>query len=237
MDSPLTHIRCTILRDFDYAEDGVRAVRLMAGASNIAIRSAFVPGLASEGYVRPQAYETKVIERAPEFGEPVGVEVYEARPNHILQNATLIRRSELQTIAAEEAPQASPATDIAETPSAPVLSDPEAATGYAEAAPIDIEAIFADDDGLFGDTDAGKADRDPLDHDGDGKPGGSLPSPEPLPPGAPLPDNWRDLHWKQRVKLARDLGAKPIDDEPQNGAWADAYLQAFEDELRRFEAE
>lgn len=44
---------------------------------------------------------------------------------------------------------------------------------------------------------------DPLDHDGDGKKGGSLPSPE--PEGEPIPANWRELHWKTQVKLASKI--------------------------------
>lgn len=50
--------------------------------------------------------------------------------------------------------------------------------------------------------------RDPLDHDGDGERGGSLPAPDPKPAGAEIPDNWADLHWTQRVHLAQQLGAE-----------------------------
>jgi hypothetical protein len=60
------------------------------------------------------------------------------------------------------------------------------------------------------------ADPAKFDHDDDGKPGGSKPAPEPV--GEPIPSNWRDLHWTQRVKLAKSLGAP--DDIDTHGAEA-----------------
>jgi hypothetical protein len=62
----------------------------------------------------------------------------------------------------------------------------------------------------------------PPDLDGDGKPGGSKPAPEPV--GAPIPENWRDLHWTQRVKLAKELGA----DDDIDAAAAAEFIAAKE---------
>lgn len=63
-----------------------------------------------------------------------------------------------------------------------------------------------------------------LDGDGDGNPGGTKPAPEPAQAGGTsgVPENWRDLHWMQRVKLAKDLGAA----EDVDMKAADAFLEA-----------
>lgn len=62
----------------------------------------------------------------------------------------------------------------------------------------------------------------PPDLDDDGKPGGSKPAPEPV--GEPIPENWRDLHWTQRVKLAKELGA----DDDIDAAAAAEFIAAKE---------
>lgn len=52
------------------------------------------------------------------------------------------------------------------------------------------------------------------------------PQPEPEPEVAGgLPENWRDLHWKQRVKLAKDLtGNLEIVTAEEADAAIEAYL-------------
>ena len=47
----------------------------------------------------------------------------------------------------------------------------------------------------------------PLDHDGDGKAGGSLPAD---PQVVDIPENWRELHWQTLRKLASDVAGAPV---------------------------
>lgn len=65
------------------------------------------------------------------------------------------------------------------------------------------------------------ADPSAFDHDGDGAPGGSAPAPQPV--GQPIPENWADLHWTQRLKLAKELGAG---EDVSTASEADAFIQA-----------
>lgn len=76
-----------------------------------------------------------------------------------------------------------------------------------------------------------------LDRDHDGAAGGSENAPAPiLAEGSSLPTNWRDLHWKQREKIARDLGAQPAEGETLTPAAVTAFLEAFEAQVTAAQA-
>lgn len=96
--------------------------------------------------------------------------------------------------------------------SAPIDGGPKPVAPPAKPAP---EAAKAD-------ADFNGADPVKFDHDDKDGPGGSKPAPEPV--GAPIPENWRDLHWTQRVKLAKELGA----DDDIDAAAAAEFIAAKE---------
>lgn len=94
----------------------------------------------------------------------------------------------------------------------------------AEAAAADAEARTADymreRDAARQEAAALRGQLAKLDGDGDGKPGGTKPAPAPA--DGEIPANWRELHWTQRVKLAKALGA----DDDINAEAADAFIEA-----------
>lgn len=65
-----------VLRGFGYSRDGYTTKGLAPGDDPADVPAEYIPGLLAEGYLGDGAPEAKVIEGAPEVGEPVERDAY-----------------------------------------------------------------------------------------------------------------------------------------------------------------